>query len=280
MSRKLPTPPSPDLIQRIKQEVAAPGFLSNLTTWADRQCGKLLSIEGRSEPDKASDLVNAAVVATFDGVRRWDPEVKTFRRHCEQTINSLLWNECEKRRRRRHITLDTTSVDDSQDDAPSIDIEMSLRREDVRMRPDGLFAQREVRAEVFHALRSRTRPDDVPLRAFIDCHEAGHNREGDIASRLGLTADGYRNLLARFHRLRTQLPDELRRNIRDVMIQDGGPAVASVARRKGRVVEIMPDELVRDEPANDSVDSVDALDASGDAASCDDAAEVDDRDAA
>jgi hypothetical protein len=278
MPHKPPTPPSPELIERIKQEVAAPGFLSSLTAWTDRQCGKLLSIEGRSEPGKASDLISSAVVATFDGVRRWDPEVKTFRRHCEQTINSLLWNECEKLRRRRHVTLDTASVDDSHDEAPSIDIEMSLRREDVRTRPDGLFAQREVRAQVFHALRSRTRADDAALRGFIDCHEMGHNREGEISARLGLTEASYRAVLARFHRLRAQMPEELRRNIRELMIQDGGPMVATVARRKGRLVEIVPDEVGADVSANDSGDS---LDSSGASSAGDEGEyERDDRDAA
>ena len=228
MSRKA-TPPSPELIHRIHDEVAAPGFLAGLIAWADRQCGRMLSIEDRTEPAKASDLVNAAIVATLDGVRRWDPEARTFRRHCEQTINSLLWNEVDKWRRRRFIALDTTSVDDSHDEAPSIDYEMSLRSEDTRKRPDGLFAQREVRAEVFHALRSRTRPDDTMLRAFLDCFEDGHHREGEVIARLGLTASSHRAVLARFHRLRAQLPDELRQNLAEVMSQDGGPTIASVA---------------------------------------------------
>lgn len=103
MSRRAPTPPPPELVEQINREVAAPGFLADLTSWADRQCGKLLSIEDRHEPGKASDLVNAALVATLDGIRRWDPAARTLRRHCEQTINSWLWNECEKLRRRRHM---------------------------------------------------------------------------------------------------------------------------------------------------------------------------------
>ncbi|MBZ0232445.1 MAG: hypothetical protein K8M05_08965 [Deltaproteobacteria bacterium] len=189
----------------------------------------------------------------MEGVRRWDPSVRTFRRHCEQTINSYLWNEYDKLRRRRHLALDTISVDESQDEAPSLDIEVSLRREDVRARPDGLFAQREVRAEVFHFLRSHTRPDDIGLRAFLDAYEAGHNREGEIVARLGLTEQAFNAMVRRFHRLKAQLPEELRRNAMDVMIKDGGPAVASVARRGGRVVEIFADERTS-EPANESSD--------------------------
>lgn len=256
-------PQPQELIDRINREVATPGFLADLTTWADRQCGRQLSIEGRCEPNKAADLVNAAIVATMDGVRRWDPAARTFRRHCEQTINSYLWNEYDKLRRRRHLALDTTSVDDSQDEAPSLDIEMSLRREDVRARPDGLFAQREVRAEVFHTLRSLTRPDDVGLRAFLDVYEAGHNREGEVVARLGLTERAFNAVVKRFHRLRAQLPEELRQSAMDVMTKDGGPAVASVARRAGRLVEIVADERAND-PANESSEANAAIDWSSD----------------
>ena len=244
----------------------AQGFLADLTAWADRQCGRQLSIEGRCEPDKASDLVNAALVATLDGVRRWDPAVRSLRRHFELTINSYMWNEYEKLRRRRHVALDTTSVDDSQDQAPSLDIEMSLRREDVRARPDGLVAQREVRAEVFHALRSRTRSDDVGLRAFLDCYESGLSREGDVVAQLGLSNQAFRAVLTRFYRLRDEIPDELRRNALEAMFQDGGPPVATVARRRGRLVEIVPDDIASNIASNDSADSFDALCVSSDSA--------------
>lgn len=260
MSHKVPTPPPPELIERIKREIAAPGFLADLTAWADRQCGRQLSIEGRCEPDKASDLVNAALVATLDGVRRWDPEVRSLRRHCELTINSYMWNEYEKLRRRRHIALDTASVDDSQDEAPSLDIEMSLRREDMRARPDGLLAQREVRAEVFHALRSHARPDDDGLHAFLDCYENGHSREGEVVARLGLSNQAFRAVLTRFYRLRDEIPDELRRNALDAMIQDGGPPAAAVARRRGRLVEIVADDIEATSASNDSFDALSVLD--------------------
>lgn len=254
MPPKAPISPAPEVLDRIKREIAAPRFLTDLTAWADRQCGRQLSIEGRCEPDLASDLVNAALVATMDGVRRWDPAARTLRRHCELTINSHLWHEYEKLRRRRHIALDTTSIDDSQDEAPVLDIEMSLRQEDARTRPDGLVAQREVRAEVFRALRARVREDDAGMRAFLDCYENGHCREGEVVARLGLTDKEFRAVLFRFYRLREEIPNELRRNALEAIIQDGGPPMATVARRKGHAVEIVPDE--RDVPANDSGDEL------------------------
>jgi hypothetical protein len=113
-------------VQRIKLEVMAPGFLADLSAWADRQCGKLLAIEGRTDPLKAADLVHGAVVDTCDGIRAWAPDARSLRRHLEQVINSRLWHECARARRRRHISLDTASVDDSQDENLA-SVEMSLR---------------------------------------------------------------------------------------------------------------------------------------------------------
>ena len=264
MSHRVPVPPSPDLLARIKHEIAAPGFLRDLTIWAERQVGRGLSIENRSEPNKATEMVNAALVATCDGVRRWDPAARTLRRHLEQTINSWLWHECERSRRRRHIPLDTTSVDDSQDEA-ALDVEMSLRREDPRTRPDGLFAQREVRAKVFAALRTRA-DRDPDLLALLDAYEAGILREGEVSAQLGLTENTFYNLLRRFKTARGYVPPDLRDDLRDMLISDGGAPVATVARHKGRLVEVVPDE-----PAmNDSDDALPLLESSSDGAGPDD----------
>lgn len=274
MAHRPPTPPSSDLVERIKREIAEPGFLRDLTIWAERQVGKVLSIENRNDPNKAAELINDAIVDTCDGVRRWDPEARTLRRHLEQTINSRMWHECERGRRRRHIALDTVSVDDSQDEA-GIDVEMSLRREDPRTRPDGLFAQREVRHKVLQSMRSRA-TRDPELLAFLDAYEVGHHREGEISERLQLTERTFENVLRRFKTIRRHVPPALQADMHDMLIRDGGPAVTSVARRKGRLVEIIVDEMA----VNDSNDHLPSLDASSDGERGDVADESGDRDAA
>ncbi len=250
MPRKAAASPPGDVVDQIKREISAPGFLVDLTAWADRQCGRLLALENRVDPHKATDLVNAAIVATCDGVRVWDPNARTLRRHLEQTINSRLWHECERLRRRRHITLDTASVDDSQDEC-AVDVEMSLRTEDPRTRPDGRLAQRQVRARVFHSLRAQAAGDDE-LLAFLDAYEAGHTREGEAMARLNLTERGFDNIVRRFRTLRKHIPDALRRDALDMIANDGGPLAATVARRQGRIVEILADDTA----SNDSRDAV------------------------
>lgn len=258
MPRKAPVPPSSETVDRIKREVAAPGFLSDLTTWADRQCGKLLSIEGRIDPHKATELVNAAVVDTCDGVRIWHPEARTLRRHLEQTVNSRLWHECERARRRRFIPLGPAGLDDSQDGG-GIEIEMSAQREDPRTRPDALVAQREVRARVFDVLRGQAARDQE-LLALLDAYETGHHRESDAEALVGITGQAFKNLVRRFKTIRGHLPDELRGDAFEVMARDGGAPLASIARHRGRVVEVIADR----EAANDSSDAIDALSLSGD----------------
>ena len=236
-----------------------PGFLSDLIAWADRQCGKLLSIEDRVDPHKALDLVNAAVVDTWDGVRVWQPEARTLRRHLEQTVNSRLWHECERARRRRFVALAPANPDDSQDSAAALEVEVSERREDPRTRPDTQVAQHEVRARVFGVLRGGA-ARDPELLALLDAYEHGYHVESDAEVRTGVAGQAFKNLVRRFKTIRHHLPDELRSAALEVMTRDGGAPVASVVRHRGRMVEVFADGLA----VNDSTDSADDLSLSGD----------------
>jgi len=258
MPRKAAVPAPPEIADRIKHEVEAPGFLSDLIAWADRQCGKLLSIEDRIDPHKAIDLVNAAVVDTWDGVRAWHPEARTLRRHLEQTVNSRLWHECERARRRRFVPVTPAAVDDSQDEAGGVEIEMSAQREDPRTRPDALVAQREVRARVFGALRAEA-ARDRELLALLDAYETGHHIESDAEAKVGIAGQAFKNLVRRFKTIRGHLPDELRGAALDVMMRDGGPPVAVAGQRA-----TAREALARGQAANDDADSTDLLVASDD----------------
>lgn len=259
MPRKAPVPPPPEVMERIRREVAAPGFLSDLIIWTDRQVGKLLSLEDRIDPHKAIDLVNTAVVDTCDGVRVWHPGARTLRRHLEQTVNSRIWHECERARRRRFVPLIAANPEDSQDRAAALDVEVSEQREDPRTRPDALVAQHEVRARVFAVLRGAA-AGDPELLALLDAYEGGHHVESDAEARTGVAGQAFKNLVRRFKTIRGHLPAELRAAAFDVIVRDGGAPLASVARHKGRLVEVLADG----DAANDSSASTDALGFSGD----------------
>lgn len=267
MPRKAPVPPPAEVVDRIKREVAAPRFLAELIAWADRQCGKLLSMEDHIDPHKAIELVNAAVVDTCDGVRIWHPAARTLRRHLEQTVNSRLWHECERARRRRFVALAPANPDDSQDPAAALEVEVSERREDPRTRPDALVAQHEVRARVFGALRGEA-ARDPELLALLDAYEHGHHVESDAEASTGVAGQAFKNLVRRFKTIRHHLPAELRSDALDVMTRDGGAPVASIARHRGRMVEVLAD----DQAVNDTAESVDGLALSGDGSESDDGA--------
>ena len=257
--RRSPIPPPIEILDLIKREIASPGFLRELTGWADRQCGKQLSIEDRIDPQKASDLVNTAIVDTCNGVRTWDPAVRTLRRHLEQTINSRLWHECEQMRRRRFLPLAAASVDDSQDEAAAMEVEMCAQREDPRMRPDAQLAQREVRARVYGALRERA-AHDSELIALLTAYERGHNKQADAEAHVGIDGQAFQNLMRRFRTIRGHLPDELKTAALETILRDGGAPVATVTRHRGRLVEMLADQTAM----NDSCESLDALSISGD----------------
>jgi hypothetical protein len=262
MPRKAAVPAPPEIADRIKHEVSAPGFLSDLIAWADRQCGKLLSIEDRIDPHKAIDLVNAAVVDTWDGVRAWHPEARTLRRHLEQTVNSRLWHECERARRRRFVPVTPGAVDDSQDEAGGVEIEMSAQREDPRTRPDALVAQREVRARVFGALRAEA-ARDRELLALLDAYETGHHVESDAEARVGIAGQAFKNLVRRFKTIRGHLGDELRDAALDMLVRDGGAPAAPATAMQLRRVE--PEQEFTDpDGSKDCGTSVDRFAVTGD----------------
>lgn len=250
MPRKAPVPPTSEVLDRIKREIVAPRFISDLTAWADRQCGRLLSIEDRVEPNKATELVNAAVIDTCDGVRVWNPEARTLRRHLEQTINSRLWHECDRMRRWRVVPL-MPGGDDSHDGTPAIEYEMSAQREDPRARPDALFAQREVRAKVFEELRERAGADQE-LLALLAAYEDGHNRQADAEARVGLRGQAFQNLVRRFKTLRSHVPADLRGAAIDAIVRDGGAPPPCIAHRA-----LSPRVGKSEGWANDSRDTVD-----------------------
>jgi hypothetical protein len=257
--RTSPTPPPGEILDLIKREIASHGFLRELTVWADRQCARQLSIEGRVDPQKASDLVNAAIVDTCNGVRIWDPSARPLRRHLEQTINSRLWHECEQMRRRRFLPLTAATVEDSQDAAAALEVEMCEQREDPRTRPDAQLAQREVRARVYAALRERAERDPQVL-ALLTAYERGHSKQADAETHVGINGQAFQNLMRRFRTIRGHLPGELRSAALDVILRDGGAPIATVARRRGRLVEILADQTA----SNDSCDSLAPLSLSGD----------------
>jgi hypothetical protein len=244
-------------MDRIKREVGAPGFLADLITWTDRQVGKLLSMEDRIDPHKAIDLVNAAVVDTCDGVRVWHPVARTLRRHLEQTVNSRIWHECERARRRRFVPLTAANPDDSQDGG-GVEIEMSAQREDPRTRPDALVAQREVRARVFDALRGEA-AHDPELLALLDAYEGGHHVESDAEARVGVVGQRFKNLVRRFETIRRHLSEDLRSAAFDVMVRDGGAPLAGVMRHHHQEANLVSNR----DAANDSSVSTEALGWSG-----------------
>jgi hypothetical protein len=201
----------------------------------------------------------------------WHSEARTLRRHLEQTINSRLWHECDRMRRRRLVPIAPVS-DESQDGIPAVEYEMTAQREDPRQRPDTQFAQREARTKVYAALRQRAARDG-DLVALLDAYEAGHSRQADAEARVGLRGQAFQNLIRRFKTIRAHIPEELRGAALDAIVSDGGAPLSTVARRVVRV-----DMGLGLHAANDSADSVAGFDE--DAASSDLGVVEDSQDAA
>ena len=107
---------------------------------------------------------------------------------------------------------------------------------------------------VFAALRAAA-ARDPELLALLDAYEHGHHVESDAEARTGVAGQAFKNLVRRFKTVRHHLPDELRCAALEVMTRHGGAPVASIARHRGRMVDVVADG----QAANDHADSVDAL---------------------
>lgn len=226
MPKKAPTPPPPAVLLLIERELTE-RFLVEVTRYAERACGRLLSIEDRKDPQYAMELVHAAIVDTCDGIRSWDPARVTLRRHFEQTINSRVWHECERARRRRHVAFD--AMTDSQDEN-AIAVEMSLRHDDARARPEGRLAQRDVRERLFAALRMMA-AGDAEVMALLRAYEAGDVRRDEAVGWLGWEVQTYVNVRRRLDRMVRRIPGELRAAVIDVLTRDGGSPLGVAGRR-------------------------------------------------
>lgn len=124
-------------------------------------------------------------------------------------------------------------TDESYDTGIPVEYEMTAQREDPRARPDGRFAQREVRARVFEALRGMPRKTAswsrclMPTRALTV--DKPTRRRASVSG-----GQAFQNLLRRLKTIRGRLSDELRGAALETMTTDGGAPVVTLARSRSQ----------------------------------------------
>ena len=262
MPRKPPTPPSPEVLARMRRELT-PDLFRRLQGWAEHACARLLAMEGRDDPGYPKAMVLDAIGDTYAGIRTWDPERVPFSYFLMRVMNSRLSHEMTRARVRRHIPFHASG--DASDDTGMITA-MSLQRDDERSRPEGQLARLEARARVLSSLRALA-ADDADVLLLLEGYAADDIRRDEVMARQAWTRGRHTNVRRRLATLVGHLPPDMLESGLDMLTRDGGPPPLTVVRKGERIVPLAGDGSVVDEW--DEVDL--AMEASNDGGdSCDD----------
>jgi len=225
MPKKEPIPPSPDLVAQLQRELT-PEVLRHVHMFADRISARLLALEGRDDPGYVPTMVQDAIGDTYAGIRTWDPARRSLRHHLARVIQSRVSHDVQRARRRRHVSFH--EVTDSNDENAAA-VEMSLRCDDERARPDGRLAVLEGRARVYQGLRDMA-GDDAEVIALLDAYQDGHVRRDEVMGRLGWSLPHHVNVRRRLDTLSRRLPADLKATALEILVRDGGPPAPARTR--------------------------------------------------
>ena len=232
MPKKEPTPQAPEVVAQLQRELT-PDLLRTLRMWADRECARLLALEGRDDPAYVSIMVQDAIGDTYAGIRTWDPSRRILRHHLARVIQSSVSHDVERARRRHHVSFH--EVNDSSDENPAA-VAMSLRRDDERTRPDGRLAILEGRARLFCALRALA-SDDAQVIALLDAYEAGHVRRDEAMAYLGWTLPQHVNVRRRLDTSIRCVPPGVKATALEILARDGGAPPLTIVRPADRATQ-------------------------------------------
>jgi hypothetical protein len=218
MPKKAPAPPSAELLARIESELTQ-DIYAKVYVYAENRSGGLMALEGRKDPQYAMSMVLDAVADTLDGIRAWNPERRALRHHLMRVVNSRISHDLGRARRRRHVAYHEPD-DDGENDA---ELEMSLRRDDARTRPEGALALRDVRERLYGALRVLAETDRDVL-VLLGAYEDGYHSQGEVMARLAWSLAEFRKHRRRLNTIIRHLPDELRTAALDAVTRAPTPA--------------------------------------------------------
>ena len=203
MPRKAPSPPDAELLARIERELTQEVY-AKVFVYAEMRAGGVMALEGRTDPQYAMCMVLDAVGDTLDGIRVWNPERRGLRHHLMRVVNSRISHDLGRARRRQHVVYDEPDDEGNNE----TELEMSLRRDDTRTRPEGTLALRELRERVYGALRALAESDACVL-ALLGAYEDGCHDRADVMDRLGWPLAEYVNHRRRLNTMVRRLPGDL-----------------------------------------------------------------------
>ncbi len=219
--------------------------------YCDKLIGAYQQSEGIEDLRSGHDYVDAAILDTMQGIRMWDPERFPLYRHLCRVIYSRVYHDRHRLKRQRTRSYHELNLDDEN----SVEVAMSLRRDDERKRPDGAVMLRELHTKAWSWLRDTAskRSDADDLMALIEHLAIGVTGEPAIRDASGWSEQRYKNAARRFANLVRVMPSELLAALRETITRAPTHTGAEWRKAKGTEVgawgddDLEPETLERDD---------------------------------
>jgi hypothetical protein len=226
--KRKPVPQTEEWKATFAREMS-PSLYSRLVGYADRISGKLHAVEGIEDRGYATTLALDAVGDTMQGIRRWDPLRRSLYSHLCGVVQSRAYHDTKRAQRWRRVAYhEPDHSDDATGENSHAETEMSLRREDLRARPDVAVTLVQLGGRFLEALRALAFEDDE-VTELIECYVAGCPDRSEIMPRTGWSLPRFTNVRRRLDTLLRHLPDELRSDVHDVLSRPASPTMDRAA---------------------------------------------------
>lgn len=205
--------------------------------YCDKLIGAYQQAEGIEDLRSAHDYVDAAILDTMQGIRTWDPDRANpmpLYRHLCRVIYSRVYHDRHRFKRQRMRSFHELNLDGEN----SVEVAMSLKRDDERRRPDGAVMLKELHHKGWSWLRTAAsqRPGAEDLSTLIDHLAVGITGEPAIRAATGWPEQRYKNACRRFATLVRAMPADLMEAIQDAIVR--APTSTGADWRKPKGTEI------------------------------------------
>lgn len=233
MSKKEPVVMDAEWMATFRRELT-PKVQSIALGYCDRLLGAYHQAEGIEDLRCGHDYVDGAILDTMQGVRTWNPERMPLYRHLCRVVYSRVYHDRHRLKRQRTRSYHELNLDDEN----SVEVAMSLKRDDERKRPDGAVMLKELHEKAWAWLRANAacRDDSADLIALVEALASGVAGEPAIRAITGWPEQRYKNAARRYATLVRAMPPELAASVLEAIVR--APRYTGNDWRKAKGTEV------------------------------------------
>ncbi len=201
------------------EQQATDALFESATKYADKFAHGVGRATRRSDPLYARELVQDALIDTFDGTLRWQPERVSLLQHVYGVVKSR-----SRHHRLRAVRMPMRSLDDSADDHSTegrpIEREASMAANRERSGPPQDEAMTAHADQVVGELK-RLLPANDDAHTMMNAYAAGKTEKAEVMALTGMSSATYHNQRRRLARLAQKLPETVREPILEALRSRG-----------------------------------------------------------